>query len=127
MVKYNKKINKLLPFLPLATLCFTIIIVNLAYIGWIESPFILSIVSHTASHSLISLIYVYRMVYRNGFCFYSKLSFWGILIMVLINIINSIFVKIGIFFPYLLSFHLGSTVLVTTCLIHFIFKEVGHD
>lgn len=127
MVKYNKKINKLFPFLPLATLCFTIIIVNLAYLGWVESPFILSMISHTVSHSLISLAYVYKMVYRNGFCFYSKLSFWGILTMVLINIINSIFVEFGIFFPYLLSFHLGSIVLIVTCLVHFIFKEVDYD
>lgn len=122
----NKKVRSLVslsPFIALTTTCF---VTTGYYYGAINNPLVLDMISFFIGQSVLSLFPLAYMVYFYKFCFYSKLSVWGLLLFNLINILDVILEFFGVTWDYALFFMMVSSGSFLICSIYFLVNN-GKD
>jgi len=118
--QWFKSIVSLMPFLSLIITCFA---VNVYYFDIVSNPAFYEYVSYIVGQSIFSLIPLFYIVYNYNFCFYSKLSIWGLLTFNLINVIDSFCELINYSIEYSLIFQTLSTSLFLICSTYYLIKN----
>lgn len=120
----NKHFKSLVSLIPFVTLGISCLIINLYYFEVLVSPMFLDFISYFFGVSISSVIPMFYMVYRYDFCIYSKVSVYGLVSFICVNLIDSLGELMGMTFQYALTFQcISSTLIFILSLYFFISME----